>query len=625
MALGYRAILRLDAKENAVIVAEKQVRSWLDEKGKRNRTPRAFSDWEGQGHFEFNDQTSLTVVRIEDPRDGSTRQLLRFRESNPSGSWVVTVVACSLPNARREQQSLMVELSKDGASIEEALTEAKPPRLVTHLLESVSVHDSETVLTSAPRIVRVEDIEETIAAILDVGRLASVVIAMPPGGVPDDKWQNVVAQLTNDSRGVSTAFVIAEAAIEEFERRLPSSHAIPRGSIRTFAPRVNLDNPDDGVRHRILGARTFARSINRGKVRGPILIIHAQRARRRLVEAELPLELRRAQDLLRREEVGVVRDSRVDSRAETSMSSASSAPLIRVEKVIPDAGRAAVDWLRARIGPLVKRWLALDVVDEEAIDSLDKFIATTEGGYTVAREQIDLLLVDQNQLQVEIEQLREQLDEAELAAAIESDEARKATREARVLRGRLRDAHKFEDIVVGPEESIWEAPSDVEEFLLRLDPRVSDSPVVKYVVFTGSESAAMEVMKRDQLGRVVGKLWEFSLVLHDYAELRATDGYQGSVHQYLNDPEVNARKCSPQRHAAGESTTVTSNVKMARERVFPVPKSVDPSGQVMMLSHFKPNTSDTFAPRMYYYDDTAASGKIYIGYIGRHLTNSKTN
>ena len=44
-----------------------------------------------------------------------------------------------------------------------------------------------------------------------------------------------------------------------------------------------------------------------------------------------------------------------------------------------------------------------------------------------------------------------------------------------------------------------------------------------------------------------------------------------------------------------------------------------------MEAHFRPTHQDTFAPRMHYYDDTAGTGKVYIGYIGKHLTNLQTS
>lgn len=52
--------------------------------------------------------------------------------------------------------------------------------------------------------------------------------------------------------------------------------------------------------------------------------------------------------------------------------------------------------------------------------------------------------------------------------------------------------------------------------------------------------------------------------------------------------------------------------------------AVDSSGSALMDAHFKPTHRDTFAPRMRYHDDTANTGSVYVGYIGKHLTNKQT-
>lgn len=216
-------------------------------------------------------------------------------------------------------------------------------------------------------------------------------------------------------------------------------------------------------------------------------------------------------------------------------------------------------------------------------------------------------------------------EEAELAARIEADDARQAKYEAAQLRAKLRSAGLFGDAILAPEDENWaSAPATISELVLQLDPSVSDHPVTHRVVFTGDPDRAEEVEKRDPFGRIAATLWDYVRVMHDYAELRER-GYGGSLHMYLNDAEADGAKCSSARHASTESDTVVNNRKLQAERMLPVPKEVHPDGKVLMLAHFKPNHSDTFAPRMHYYDDTAASGRIYIGYIGRHLTNTKTN
>ena len=65
--------------------------------------------------------------------------------------------------------------------------------------------------------------------------------------------------------------------------------------------------------------------------------------------------------------------------------------------------------------------------------------------------------------------------------------------------------------------------------------------------------------------------------------------------------------------------------KMRLERMLPVPTEVDSRGYIEMWTHFAPAFCNQKAPRMYYYADTKKTQKVYIGYIGYHPTNTKTN
>ena len=61
------------------------------------------------------------------------------------------------------------------------------------------------------------------------------------------------------------------------------------------------------------------------------------------------------------------------------------------------------------------------------------------------------------------------------------------------------------------------------------------------------------------------------------------------------------------------------------ERVFPVPTTVSPDGLAVMAAHFKLGRLGRIDPRLHYLDDSAGTGKVYVGYIGEHLTNTHTN
>lgn len=43
-----------------------------------------------------------------------------------------------------------------------------------------------------------------------------------------------------------------------------------------------------------------------------------------------------------------------------------------------------------------------------------------------------------------------------------------------------------------------------------------------------------------------------------------------------------------------------------------------------MESHFRLSAKKSVSPRVYVHDATRKDGKIYVGYIGRHLENTKS-
>ena len=73
-----------------------------------------------------------------------------------------------------------------------------------------------------------------------------------------------------------------------------------------------------------------------------------------------------------------------------------------------------------------------------------------------------------------------------------------------------------------------------------------------------------------------------------------------------------------------ESETVRTKPKWRQERVFRVPLEVDPDGRVFMGAHITIGASANgrINPRLYFLDAVLKTGRIYVGYIGRHLTNT---
>lgn len=636
MSVGYRAILRLDSEQDAVAVAEDQLRSWLKEKRRARNATLENSDWDGPGIHKLGPDSELHVVHDDRSEDRSSRRLYRLVETNRTGRWIVSLYVASLPSSRDYSQTIVIEVGLSGADRATALGKVDPPKIVRSLLDAVKASDGATELTGAPVVIRPGQVAEVVDAIRDPERTASVVVAGSFAREVDDDWKDAVTSLTKQSVGVAAAYVVYADAMSELDAALPESHRVDLGRVRTYLPNVDLSDPSDSVRHKWLGPATLQRSLTGKTVALGLQRRHAAVARRRFVEAKLPGDVRRTMDLLRRAETVMERGARVAERiADVKPTYQPSAAVLEAAIEVLDksdiapkesgpqpASQFALRWYE-RATQVVKRWLGVAEPKIDHLEALDAFIAAKVTEIEVAEEQLIEAAVREEDLQAELESLRGSLEDRELdLAQVEQDEI-ESQRELTELRRRLA-ASADPDTYIPPDDVVWEAPDTVEELLSRITEGEGAHPALKYVQFTGDLDSALEIDRRYPSGLYARTLWQYVRVLHDFAVARTTGEYAGSVHMYLTDDLTSGTKCSANRHAATESETVLNNSSWRRERELPVPISVDASGRALMDAHFKPTHRDTFAPRMHYFDDVDKTGKIYIGYIGKHLSNTQT-
>jgi hypothetical protein len=66
---------------------------------------------------------------------------------------------------------------------------------------------------------------------------------------------------------------------------------------------------------------------------------------------------------------------------------------------------------------------------------------------------------------------------------------------------------------------------------------------------------------------------------------------------------------------------VQQDPKLATQREVVIPGS----GTIMMTAHVALLNRRAGAPRLYFLDRVSEEQAVYVGYIGRHLANSKIN
>lgn len=130
MAVGYRSILRLDDREDAIRIAKEQFRSWLVEMVRDSRKTIEKADWEGPGTHRLGPESVLTV--IEQGEGNLARLLLEYVETNGDGVWTTRLYATSAPGSRRLKQVLWFEGEgerRDGSPVQPGT-----PRVVRNTL-----------------------------------------------------------------------------------------------------------------------------------------------------------------------------------------------------------------------------------------------------------------------------------------------------------------------------------------------------------------------------------------------------------------------------------------------------------------------------------------------------------
>jgi hypothetical protein len=150
-------------------------------------------------------------------------------------------------------------------------------------------------------------------------------------------------------------------------------------------------------------------------------------------------------------------------------------------------------------------------------------------------------------------------------------------------------------------------------------------PLLDHVIFTGDRNTSEELLRYDTVGRIAGAAWDVLLTLGDYADSKKNEeSPPRNLFEYLEATPAGRHAVSRQRYVATESESVGNNPQWRAERTFPVPTHIDASGSIYMAAHFRLGGGDMVSPRLYLHDAVDSDGNVYVGYIGRHLTNMQS-
>ena len=704
MARGYRAILELPEKEDALEVSYQLFHDWVNKKYLPLEGRRSI-EFDDDGIYRFGELSlrrskgqaeEVTVTRLrETSKDRHYhRQLLEVvNTSEQNNRWTTRLYAMTATKESRYHQVIWVEVIPPASSEEPA----RRPNLVVDLVKSYNVHESGVSISDGVQdIVDEEQVDQLTDWIFNQQRRVAIVVAAPISDENDCEahyqWREVLKTLTDDSCGCASYFLLKPDVYDYFCQQV-GELKLEQGCLRTYLPKVNLKDETDPKRHRILTSSTLYHGLDgeTKKFRPELSRIIARTPCSYIWEKGLDGELKSAQDVLSKQRLevptfrlalapevileeaeetetsvakvvehvvqtvlasrkGEELDSKPHEQTAALQTPQVASDIQRTDRTRRPQWAAPLIELIRRFAPMFDPRTHDDMSD--GVEALSAGLSVIDERYNNLAQKVHKLTQDfqgeKNRLQKEIDayealfeqaeedskavervaELEKKIQEQEIERIYERDEYLKLEKEIRRLRYQLKHPQSGLQDYDRTEEELDEPPADMATLFDWMTKDGMYPQVREYVEFSAPkrmQDAIMELDEKAENWRYAADFWKFILVLRDYMRACEAGDFCGSVHQYLKESVGTYRTCSYKRHAPTESQTVRNTPEWRGERVFPIPFEVNPEGKVEMFAHFKTSHSDTNDPRMYYLIDNDHTHKVYIGYIGPHLTNTKTN
>ncbi|MBW5480968.1 hypothetical protein [Streptomyces bambusae] len=436
------------------------------------------------------------------------------------------------------------------------------PRVVELLVAGLRCQDGPVRLTLAPIPTAAQDIGALIEVLCDPDRQRPVIVAAAPRH-PEPVWWRGLDKAMRKAAGAASSYLLDDTAAVDAFRQAAEHHRVAPGAVRTFLPEVDPAWPADGPRHRYstVARLTDPRS---GSWNNIVRIVQ-----RMSTEAALPAPL---STLVFPEE-----DQRRDDRRAALDTRAVS---------------NEVDGLRRKVAELSA---LLEIADEEITELqngeklLQRTSASLDSDLRALRARADSDLEDHLQALEEVERARAEAD---------------------MLRSRLARQGRLEETV------IVDAPPGLPAGFEELWDRCGE---FENIIVSALPAPALALDETDRARVWAGKTWTALRALDRYGR-DAREGFKGGFYEHCQSEQ----SCWPVKKV----TMVESDTTMSQygtERHLPVPTQYAPSGRAEMQPHLKIDSKGE-SPRIHFLDDTKGStGKVIVGYIGKHLTNTRTN
>ncbi|WP_371523289.1 hypothetical protein [Kitasatospora sp. NBC_01300] len=542
--------------------------AWLDSKGYGSEALGS------SGQHQLDASTTLDVVGSYSPDGDEVGLRLQFIEQQAQ-RWTTTLTAVGPDLSGTGLVAIDLECHTGGT-----IPPSGPPRIIRELVAALPVIDGLapdaaggwapiTRLTVSPQHIAAADVDDLLEVLTHQDRRRPVIVAARPHQ-ESPLWTWRTDKAWDRAAGFASLYLLTDqAAVTAFQREIGPDHWVAPGAVRTYLPGVDPAWAADRYRHRFL---TYQR-LN-------------------------------------------------DRRDEAWRHIASSVQEHTLDAPVPErlAGLVLLNTSPARLPhqrPEMPSPIHLNPAEARSeVSRLTGMVSTRDE--EISRQQ-RMQLSLQHQLNDANAKLTtsEANNDSELAQHLDSlDLLDRANREIDRLRVLLMALDAGTEAYAQQETE--DAPRTFEEVL----DRITSLPGVQ---FTGDRPRTLRLDDSDTR-KVPGwarKAWLALQALSSYAEISTSEGFKGNFREFCLRSPRGAVVISGNTVAMVESEETLN--QWANERMLPVPKLVHTEGKILMEAHIKLDVRGSISPRIHFYDDTAGpTGKVLVGLIARHLTNTKT-
>lgn len=575
-------------------------------------------------------------------------KLIYFDEPRGCEQWVTSLLIGFDANDERAKPTVSIEVD----SPPDPNNEGKPrwtarPNLVQRILDAYSCSDHNLAMGAKPTYLREgEGVEALIEGMADPHRCSLVIVCAEDGTVDPAHWQDIMAKLTAQAIGQASVYVLDKVSTKEFNASVSTGHQVSPYSPRTFRPPIDPADPQDGLRHRVLSAqrlinstapylsrmygrlcREHANAQNVGKFLRRLDVVTARELDRATHPesnaVELPIIPAVCESAT---SASQVRFSRQKTKV-TTTENRDHVKSVRQNSITESAEGVRLAELRNEVNELRSERDRLQSAGAQLRASLQR----ANSSIKELEKTIEDNILEHHEKLREIEtKHKEELEGQQLEWLLKDDEARSSADKVRSLTYQLGEARRLliDNGIDGSSSRAAPECRYVQELGEWEEIEVFGKEKFPNLLFTCDWKKMMYIAERDENNVWLSQTWQSLAMLDDYCEFRRTESgkeFSGGLREYLKGGYGEAWAISADRYRANESDSVKGSKKFSSERIFNVPKEVDPSGKATMCTHIVIQTKGAISPRIYFQDCIQQIGKIVIGYIGKHPRNTLTN